>query len=215
VALNDTGIGIAPEHLTKIVDPFFSTRPNGTGLGLAMAYSIVRKHEGHLRVESRLGEGSTFTLYLPVSPQAMPPLREGLGGPAPAGASRILFMDDDEDILELAGAVLRLLDYDPVLTRDGNEAIDAYQEARAAGRPFAAVILDLTIPGGMGGRDTIRRLREIDPDVRAIVSSGYSNDAVLSEHRAHGFRAMVAKPYRMEDLARALSEAIGAQPPRA
>jgi CheY-like chemotaxis protein len=124
-------------------------------------------------------------------------------------------MDDDADILELAGAVLRLLEYEPVLTRDGNEAIDAYQEARAQGRPFAAVILDLTIPGGMGGRDTIRRLREIDPDVRAIVSSGYSNDAVLAEHRAHGFRAMVAKPYRMEDLARALSEAIGTQAPRA
>jgi PAS domain S-box-containing protein len=215
VALTDTGIGIAPENLAKIFDPFFSTRPNGTGLGLAMAYSIVRKHDGHLRVESRLGEGSSFTLYLPVSPQAMPPLREALGGTAGASTSRVLFMDDDADILELAGAVLRLLDYDPVLTRDGNEAIDAYQEARAAGRPFAAVILDLTIPGGMGGRDTIRRLREIDPDVRAIVSSGYSNDAVLSEHRAHGFRAMVAKPYRMEDLARALSEAIGVQPPRA
>jgi two-component system cell cycle sensor histidine kinase/response regulator CckA len=208
IVLQDTGSGIAAENLSKIFDPFFSTRSNGTGLGLAIAYSIVRKHEGVVRVESKLGVGSTFTVYLPVSPQAVPPAREKPQPPPARLTGRVLFMDDDPDIRELAGAILGLLEYEAVLTHDGSEALAEYQAARAAGRPFAAVILDLTIPGGMGGKETMRRLREIDPGVRAIVSSGYSNDAVIADFRAHGFVAMVAKPYRMEDLARALTEAI-------
>ena len=206
IVVRDTGTGIAPEHLPKIFDPFFSTRTNGTGLGLAIAYSVVRKHDGVIRVESHTGAGTTFTIYLPVSPQAAPP-------PPPAAANpsrteRILFMDDDPDIRDLAGAILGMMGYDATLTVEGGETLAAYASARAAGQPYAAVILDLTIPGGMGGRETIRRLREIDPNVRAIVSSGYSNDAVISDFRAHGFVAMVAKPYRMEDLAKALNEAV-------
>jgi two-component system cell cycle sensor histidine kinase/response regulator CckA len=208
IVLQDTGSGIAAENLSKIFDPFFSTRSNGTGLGLAIAYSIVRKHEGVIRVESKPGAGSTFTVYLPVSPQAIPPARLKLPPLPPPPTGRVLFMDDDPDILDLAGAILGLLGYDAVLTHDGTEALAEYQTARAAGRPFSAVILDLTIPGGMGGKETMRRLREIDPGVRAIVSSGYSNDAVIADFRAHGFVAMVAKPYRMEDLAKALTEAI-------
>ncbi len=121
-------------------------------------------------------------------------------------------MDDDPDIRDLAGAILGLIGYEATLTCEGSETLAEYQNARAAGRPYAAVILDLTIPGGMGGKETIRRLREIDPGVRAIVSSGYSNDAVIADFRAHGFMAMVAKPYRMEDLARALTEAITGAP---
>jgi PAS domain S-box-containing protein len=213
ITMQDTGTGIAAENLSKIFDPFFSTRSNGTGLGLAIAYSIVRKHEGVIRVESKLGVGSMFTVYLPVSPQAIPQRRERPEPVAPKPTGRILFMDDDPDILELAGAILGLLEYEAVLTRDGNEALNEYVAARAAGRPFAAVILDLTIPGGMGGKETMRRLREIDPGVRAIVSSGYSNDAVIADFRAHGFLAMVAKPYRMEDLAKALTEAINGTVP--
>ena len=209
IKVRDTGTGIAPEHLSKIFDPFFSTRTNGTGLGLAIAYSIVRKHDGVIRVDSRPGGGSTFTIYLPVSPAAGLPLI-----PEPAlkderhTGGRVLFMDDDPDIRDLAGAILDLIGYEPTLTGEGSETLAEYQAARAAGRPYAAVILDLTIPGGMGGKETIRRLREIDPEVRAIVSSGYSNDAVIADYRAHGFMAMVAKPYRMEDLARALTTAI-------
>jgi two-component system cell cycle sensor histidine kinase/response regulator CckA len=212
IVLQDSGSGIAAENLSKIFDPFFSTRSNGTGLGLAIAYSIVRKHEGVIRVESRLGVGSTFTVYLPVAPQAMAPTRDKPLPAPPRPTGRVLFMDDDPDILELAGAILQLLDYEPVLTHEGSEALAEYHAARAAGRPFAAVILDLTIPGGMGGKETMRRLREIDPGVRAIVSSGYSNDAVIADFRAYGFVAMVAKPYRMEDLARALTEAISGVP---
>ncbi len=213
ISLQDTGTGIPPENLSKIFDPFFSTRTNGTGLGLAIAYSIVRKHEGVIRVESKPGAGSTFTVYLPVSPLALPPNRAEMEPAPPKITGRVLFMDDDPDILELAGAILGLLDYEAVLTHEGTEALAEYQAARAAGRPFAAVILDLTIPGGMGGKETMRHLREIDPDVRAIVSSGYSNDAVIADFRAHGFVAMVAKPYRMEDLARALGEAISGAAP--
>ncbi len=207
VVLRDNGTGIAPEHLPKIFDPFFSTRTNGTGLGLAIAYSVVRKHDGVIRVESHVGTGTTFTIYLPVSPQAAPPLPKP-AEPSAQNGERVLFMDDDPDIRDLAGAILKLMGYEPTLTVEGGETLAAYQSARASGLPYAAVILDLTIPGGMGGRETIRRLREIDPDVRAIVSSGYSNDAVIADFRAHGFVAMVAKPYRMEDLAKALNEAI-------
>ena len=208
VVMGDTGTGIAPEHLSKIFDPFFSTRSNGTGLGLAIAYSVVRKHEGTIRVESSPGAGSTFTIYLPVSPKVPPPVREKPAPKPPRSGGKVLFMDDDDDIRDLAGAILGLLGYEPTLTCEGTETVAAYQNARSAGDPFAAVILDLTIPGGMGGKETMRRLREIDPGVRAIVSSGYSNDAVIADFRAHGFMAMMAKPYRMEDLARVLNEAI-------
>ena len=208
IVMGDTGAGIAPEHLSKIFDPFFSTRTNGTGLGLAIAYSVVRKHEGIIRVESAPGAGSTFTIYLPVSPKVAPPLREKPAPKPPKSGGKVLFMDDDDDIRDLAGAILGLLGYEPMLTCEGTETLAAYQNARASGEGFAAVILDLTIPGGMGGKETMRRLREIDPSVRAIVSSGYSNDAVIADFRAHGFMAMVAKPYRMEDLARVLNEAI-------
>ena len=208
IVLRDSGTGIAPEHLSKIFDPFFSTRSNGTGLGLAIAYSIIRKHDGVIRVDSRPGAGSTFTIYLPVSPQAEPLSSERAAPPRPRSGGRVLFMDDDPDIRDLAGAILGLIGYEAELTCEGAETLTAYQNARAEGQPFAAVILDLTIPGGMGGKETIRRLREIDPGVRAIVSSGYSNDAVIADFRAHGFMGMVAKPYRMEDLARVLTEAV-------
>ncbi len=208
IVMGDTGTGIAPEHLPKIFDPFFSTRSNGTGLGLAIAYSVVRKHEGTIRVESQPGAGSTFTIYLPVSPKVPPPVREKPAPKPPKSGGKVLFMDDDDDIRDLAGAILGLLGYEPTMTCEGTETVAAYQHAHAEGEPFTAVILDLTIPGGMGGKETMRRLREIDPNVRAIVSSGYSNDAVIADYRSHGFMAMVAKPYRMEDLARVLNEAI-------
>jgi two-component system cell cycle sensor histidine kinase/response regulator CckA len=208
ISLRDTGVGITPENLSKIFDPFFSTRSNGSGLGLAIAYSIIKKHEGAISVDSQPGAGATFRLYLPVSPQSPPPTDAQLPSGQPETGTRILFMDDDPDIRDLGGAILGLLGYEATLTRDGAEALAQYQAALGAHRPFAAVILDLTIPGGMGGKETMRRLREMDPGVRAIVSSGYSNDAVIADFRAHGFVAMVAKPYRMEDLARALNEAI-------
>ncbi len=211
IVLRDNGSGILPEHLSKIFDPFFTTKSNGTGLGLAIAYSIVKKHDGTINVDSQPGGGATFIITLPASPRANPPSTEQPADGHRREGGRILFMDDDPDIRELAGAILGLIGYEPTLTREGVEALNEYQAARASGRPFAAVILDLTIPGGMGGKETMRRLQEIDPDVRGVVSSGYSNDAVIADFRAHGFVAMVAKPYRMEDLARVLHDAINAE----
>ncbi len=207
ISLRDAGGGIAPEHLAKIFDPFFTTRSGGSGLGLAIAYSIIKKHDGVIDVESQLGVGSTFSIHLPVS-QIIPPSDRLRPAADSAEGQRVLFMDDDPDIRDLGGAILGLIGYDATLTREGSEAVAVYQGAMEAGRPFAAVILDLTIPGGMGGKETLRRLKEINPAVRAIVSSGYSNDAVIADFRGSGFVAMVAKPYRMEDLARALNEAI-------
>jgi two-component system cell cycle sensor histidine kinase/response regulator CckA len=200
--------------MAKIFDPFFTTRASGTGLGLATAYSIIKKHEGGVKVESEPGLGTTFTVYLPARLAAGTEsgLQDASDGPAvrPASGLRILFMDDDADIRELIGAILALLGYEVTLTSDGAAAIVEYEKALAAGEKFAAVILDLTIPGGMGGKETVRRLLELDPAVRAIVSSGYSNDAVVSDFKGAGFVGMVAKPYKMEDLARVLIEVIEA-----
>lgn len=216
VTVRDTGTGINADNLAKIFDPFFTTKASGTGLGLATTYSILRKHLGAIEVSSKVNHGTTFTIHLPAS--ATPAMNHptpstGSPGttadPRPDGpGGRILFMDDDSDIRELAGAILALLGYETTLTSDGAEAIREYTAAREAGQPFAAVILDLTIPGGMGGKEAVKKLREIDPGVRAIVSSGYSNDAVSAEYHAVGFVGMVAKPYRMDDLAKVLREVI-------
>lgn len=231
VTVADTGAGISAEHLAKIFDPFFTTKPGGTGLGLATTYSILRKHDGAIEVSSKVNHGTTFTIHLPASQiivdgsvvgsipgQGSPERRGEPGGggngavpdprPVSAEGGRILFMDDDSDIRELAGAMLALLGYETTLTNDGAAAIEAYVAARDADQPFAAVILDLTIPGGMGGKEAVKRLREIDPDVKAIVSSGYSNDAAAGEYRAAGFVATVGKPYRMDDLGNVLREVI-------
>jgi PAS domain S-box-containing protein len=203
--IKDNGIGIRPEHLPRIFDPYFSTKQRGSGLGLATAYSIVMKHSGTITVQSQLGVGSQFDIYLPASDQPLvstAPIRL-----TPQGKQgRVLIMDDEELILELAEVLLRQLGYDVVQAKDGHEAIECYRQAQATAQPFSAVIMDLTIPGGMGGKDAVRRLREIDPDVKAIVSSGYSNDPVMAKHREFGFSGVVIKPYQIEDLARALNQ---------
>ncbi|MBV9657946.1 MAG: response regulator [Verrucomicrobia bacterium] len=214
LTVRDHGCGISAEHMSKIFDPFFTTKANGTGLGLATTYSIIKKHDGAVIVESEPGVGTEFTIFLPANPAATAHAAHEttpeLPTARPAPGLRVLFMDDDPDIRELIGAILALLGYEVTLTCDGAAAIKEYETALACGRRFAVVILDLTIPGGMGGKETVRRLREIDPKVRAVVSSGYSNDTVVSDFRQAGFVGMVAKPYRMEDLARVLNEVIEA-----
>lgn len=209
VSMQDTGEGIAPERVDRIFDPYFSTKTHGWGLGLAVAYSIVRRHGGTITVESTLGKGTTFHVYLPATDKrpSAPPQRadESL-----SGQGRVLVMDDEEAIRLLASVALKRLGYEVVTATDGAEAIEFYQKAMAENRPFSAVILDLTVRGGMGGTETIRRLRALDPKVRAIVSSGYSEDAVMANYREHGFVAAVAKPYRLQELGGTLQTVVKA-----
>ena len=202
---HDQGCGIPQEHLAKIFDPYFSTKAGGTGLGLAAAYSIVKRHQGSIEARSQVGQGATFILHLPAE-GGETPLRDGATAAAGAVAGgRILVMDDDRMIRDLTTAMLRHLGYEVTCCGDGEEAIALYQEAASQGSPFRAVILDLTIPGGMGGKEAAQRLLALDLKAWLIVSSGYSNDPIMADHRAFGFRAAIAKPYTMEEFQAVLS----------
>ena len=202
IDVTDEGIGIEPHDRERMFDPFFSTKASGSGLGLSVSYSVVRKHGGQILVDSTPGQGSVFSIYLPASREQCQPNSEG-GSPEPDRV-RILVMDDDGMIQDLAGAVLVSGGYDVTVTADGGAAVQAYRDARVEGRPYAVVVLDLVVPGGMGGLDANQLLLETDPGALTIVSSGYSNDPVMAEYASHGFSAVVAKPYHPTELLEAV-----------
>ncbi len=206
IDFRDEGPGIDPQYLPKIFDPFFTTKAQGTGLGLTSVYRIVAQHGGHIRVESHLGVGTTFHVYLPRTHNG----DTSIEGPIAIqpGRGKVLFMDDDEAICDLAGEMLKVLGYEVSLAANGDQALTHYREALEAHKPFDVVILDLTVRGGLGGMETLRALRAIDPDVTAIVSSGYSSNAVLADYGKHGFVAQVAKPYTPETLSAVLSDVM-------
>lgn len=217
ISVADEGPGIPPEHLKRIFDPFFTTKPKGAGLGLATAYSIVKKHGGLIEVESTPGAGAAFHVFLPALAGAVAPVAQGenaaLAAPpaeiaAAREGARILLMDDERDLRDAVGRMLGLLGYAVETTADGAAALAAYRAAREKARPFAAVIFDLCVPAGMGGAEAIRRLRVFDPRARAVVASGYSDDPVMANHRACGFDAALAKPFKMADLKRVLGEVL-------
>lgn len=199
VKIQDQGIGIPNEYLSRIFDPYFTTKQQGNGLGLAVSYSIIRNHEGYIKVESELGVGSTFSIYLPSSKKEMAAGAETVEAKL-AKKLKVLVMDDQALILELIHDLLKEEGHDAVTVKDGVEAIAAYLKARERDEPFDVVIMDLTIPGGMGGKETIQRLLEIDPNTKAIVSSGYSNDPITSNYKNYGFSAVVAKPFDLDEL---------------
>ena len=209
ISIQDQGTGIPAEHLDRIFDPYFTTKNKGNGLGLAVTHSIVRSHGGTISVSSETGTGSTFKILLPASPGAVPDAELERAGVV-RGKGKVLVVDDEDMIRRTASSMLQSIGYEAHEAEEGAQALDLYRKHMAEGAPFKAVILDLTIPGGMGGVETLARLREMDPDVRAIVSSGYSNDPVMSDFRNYGFIAMAAKPYLMGDLSRAVHEAITA-----
>jgi CheY-like chemotaxis protein len=211
--LQDQGIGIPEEYLKKIFDPYFSTKPKSSGLGLATAYSIVKNHHGIIAVDSKPGEGSTFMICLPASENELRVQDAGPVPMAPAGSARVLVLDDEEAICMLVTCALEELGYTVTETNDGTQAIAAYEKAMQEGKPYDLFISDLTIPGGMGGQETIKRLVEIDPDIRAVVSSGYANDPVMSRYEEYGFSGMIAKPYEIDALGRKVAEIL-AQPRR-
>lgn len=199
ITITDQGIGIPQDHLIKIFDPYFTTKQKGSGLGLATAYSILKRHGGYLTVESELGRGAAFMVYVPaVEHRAEPALRAPNG--VVRGTGKILVMDDEAMIREVSHKMLTSMGYTVEVSSDGVEAVEKYFAARASGTPFDVVIMDLTIPGGMGGKDAIQKLRAIDPAVKAIVSSGYSNDPIMAEFENYGFCGVVAKPYSIKTL---------------
>jgi PAS domain S-box-containing protein len=201
ITITDSGAGIPAEHLGKIFDPYFTTKLQGHGLGLATVFSIIRRHQGHIEVSSVVGKGTTFTFWLPAAPNfdSTHPFPTTFTSEQHGG--RVLFMDDEAAILRMAEKLMRRMGIEFESVPDGAQAIECYRQAKESGRPFDLVVMDLTIPGGMGGREAISILRRYDPGVKAIVSSGYSSDLAMSDFLQHGFRGMVAKPYDITELA--------------
>jgi signal transduction histidine kinase len=206
--VSDNGAGIPPDTLAKIFEPFFTTKKTGTGLGLATVLSIVRKHGGQLSVESKVGTGTTFTAFIPVTDR---PLQAAARRAAALrfGTGRVLFMDDDPKISEITGNMLKNLDYAYDLAKNGEEALALYRKYLNVNRPYDVVIMDLTIVGGMGGEACFHELKKLDPDVRAIISSGYDNDEMVERFLAMGFSGYLTKPYRVGDLGRVLKTILG------
>jgi PAS domain S-box-containing protein len=207
ISICDQGLGIPQKYQGAIFEPFFTTKGSGSGLGLAICYSIIKKHKGHITFDSLEDQGTCFYIYIPAS-EKTPVAIDSEGETFISGQGRILLMDDDELVREVAAEMLSLAGYKVELAADGLVAIDYFQKAMDAGQPYDAVILDLTIPGGMGGKETMTNLLEIDPDAKGIVSSGYSTDAVMAEYEKHGFRGVITKPYKLDELTRKLAEII-------
>jgi len=209
IAIQDQGEGISPHNLAKIFDPYFTTKERGSGLGLATVYSIIKRHQGHLEVESTEGAGTVFRLYLPASDKEIEPVQNAGTETNPRGGSgRILIMDDEEIIREIAREILNHLGYEVEVCGDGKSALELYRVALNSGHRFDAVIMDLTIQGGMGGKETMIALLGIDPAVKGIVSSGYNNDPILAHFREFGFSGMVSKPYTVRELQETLQELV-------
>ncbi len=210
ITVADRGTGIPREHMSRIFEPYFSLKENGMGLGLATSYSIIKRHKGDLHVVSQEGKGTTIKIYLPASSKsaAVPPPMVRAIVP---GKGKILVMDDEPPILDVCREMLQRIGYTVKTARDGEEALKLYREAMGAD-PFDAVILDLTIRNGMGGRECVEKLLELDHGALVLVSSGYSNNPIMSDYRRYGFRGMILKPYDITELSCALAQALKSRP---
>ncbi|MFW8601456.1 hybrid sensor histidine kinase/response regulator [Desulfobacterota bacterium M19] len=207
----DNGIGIKPELLERIFDPYFSTKRIGSGLGLAITHSIIRKHHGEIRVKSWLGKGTEFIILLPALERVKLQASEK-GDAAPElyrGKGRILIMDDEEMLRTMLFVMLSRCGYEVLQAVDGEEVVRIYREAAAEGKPIDLVVMDLTIPGGMGGREAVRELRLFDPRVKALVASGYSNDPVMADYGSYGFSGAIAKPFKFQELCEQVRKILG------
>jgi len=207
IGILDEGIGISKENLSKIFDPYFTTKATGSRLGLTTSYSIIKNHGGLLSAESEVGIGSTFSFVLPAISQGRilePPVETVIK----FGQGKILIMDDEIQIRKVLGEMVETCGYQSQTAKDGEEALRIFHQAQKAGDPFSAVILDLTIPGGPGGKDVIKQLLAVDPQVRAVVASGYSDDPVFANYQDYGFKGRVAKPFNLVDLSIVLDSVI-------
>jgi len=207
IVIQDQGIGILKKHISKVFDPYFSTKQEGSGLGLAVTYSIVKKHDGYITVKSKQGKGATFLIYLPATEKTISEKKRAKEKPFQSGG-RILIMDDEQVVLDVAANMLSLMGYKTEIANDGSEAIAHYIKALNENQPFDLVLLDLTIPGGMGGKETMQQLTKLNPGIKAIVSSGYANDPIMADFECFGFCGVVPKPYNMEELGEALRDLL-------
>jgi CheY-like chemotaxis protein len=214
IAISDSGTGIAPDVLPRIFDPYFTTRRGSRGLGLATVYSILNRHGGRVEAASTLGLGTTVTIWLPATMLAVmdeapkPSSAPAASAPVTSGKPRVLLMDDEEGVREVASIVLVRMGLDVTAVADGESALVEFEKARKSSRPYALLIVDLTVQGGMGGRETVEAVRKLDPLVPAIVSSGYSSDPVMANYQSYGFQAVVPKPFEVSALAEAVRRFI-------
>ena len=216
ITIKDKGSGIHQKDLERIFDPYFTTRKDGSGMGLAVCYSIIKKHDGHIFVASQVGSGTTITLYLPAASTVRtedPPMTTTPPGNDRDTQVRILVMDDEDHIRTLLKKMLEKFGFHVDLTPNGEEAVQLYKTLSQQGRTPHLVIMDLTIPGGMGGKEASQAILESDPDARIAVSSGYSTDPVMANFRDFGLKGIIPKPYRMEELKNAINEILAHEIP--
>ena len=205
IAIKDSGIGIPEQHLGRIFDPYFTTKERGSGLGLATSYFIIKNHDGLIEAKSDVGKGTTFFIYLPAAAVTQKGVKDKpMTAAATTRTGRILVMDDEPVIRDVAGELIQALGHTVEFAEHGEEAVEKYNLARQAGKAFDVVILDLTIRGGKGGAETIQKLKEIDDNVKGIVSSGYSDNEMISHYREQGFKAVLKKPYNVDELRRVI-----------
>jgi len=207
IQIQDQGPGIPESIRGSIFDPFYTTKEKGTGLGLSIVYSVIQNHAGSVRFETTMGEGTVFFICLPADPAGIP-AGATEDYPAPGGNKKVLLMDDDSLVRDSAGSILSSLGYEVAFAIDGQEAIDQYRKVHDTGEDFDFCIIDLIVPCGMGGTDCAKGIRAIDPDAILLVSSGYSDDLVLSHYSEYGFSGIIPKPYTVEELKQALARAL-------
>jgi PAS domain S-box-containing protein len=212
IRIRDQGNGIPENIVEKIFDPYFTTKEKGSGLGLTTCYTIMKNHKGNIFVESEVGVGTTFVLFLPATRQTASSVEEVPKDIFQPGSGRILFMDDEEMVREVAGQMLNHLGYEAVFAKSGEEAVGLYREMTSNGNRVDLIILDITVPGGMGGIEAARGIREIHPDTKILISSGYSNNAVMAQYQEHGFDGCVAKPYKIGELSQAIQDCLHGDP---
>ena len=206
IVISDEGTGIPEDHLNRIFDPYFTTRQKGSGLGFATAYSIIKNHDGHIDVESKRGEWTSFTIHLPVSdkPEEIEIEEEDIK----AVGGKILVMDDEDAIRMVTGVALTKAGYKVDFAVNGKEAVEKYKSSFEEGHPFDLIFMDPTIPGGMSGQETLEKIKEFDPNVKAISSSDYSNNPIMSDHKKYGFCGIISKPYKAEDINRIVYQVL-------
>ena len=207
ITFSDDGVGISPENLDKIFDPYFTTKKDGNGLGLAICHAIISKHHGHITVESELGVGTNFEILLPVTDSVETP-KVAIVPQSQSASGRILVMDDEAMVCEATADLLAYVGYSVITASDGREAIELYQEACNRQEPIDIVILDLTVPGGMGGEETLRELLRLDPEVTGIATSGYCNNPVMANYLDYGFKGVLPKPCKLETMTQLIEELL-------
>ncbi|MCB0164877.1 MAG: PAS domain S-box protein [Anaerolineae bacterium] len=213
ITVRDEGVGIPPQYLDRIFDPYFTTKQKGSGLGLAITYSIISKHNGAIRADSKLNQGTIFTIRLPAADITKKTVSANISSETdqePVAATHILVLDDEAVIHEVLGAMLEMMGHNVVYTVEGQQAVAYYQTAYQNGTAYDVVIVDLTIPGGMGGQAAAQEMIKINPQAKIIVSSGYTTDPVMANYETYGFKGVVAKPYRFADLQKVIQQVLKA-----